>query len=110
MTKENAELQSLPVIHLVPLIVDLWRLSQADIDLDPRGGTIVRRAVDRIRELGYSTEQYEGRRYDENLRVNVIEHRGEQQNRTIVECLSPAVFFGDALLKPADVITEGRSE
>lgn len=92
---------------LLPLALDLWRLHRATQDESPLSA-LVTRAFGRLESLGLRLETLEGSAFDENARVRVVEHRPGPETRTIIECVTPAIYWRDRLLKEANVITKGQ--
>lgn len=98
----------IPAADLVPLVVDLWRLSRI-AEQDQRLSMLCSRILDRVRSVGYRCETLENTLYDENAKVRVIEHRPGPESRVIIECLTPSVYWNESLLKEATVITKGQA-
>lgn len=106
MTKEPDS--QLVATDLLPLTLDVWRLSRMT-EGDERLHTLASRALDRLRALGLRLETLEGNPFDENAKVRVVEHRPGPEPRTVVECVTPAIYWNDQLLKEANVITKGQA-
>lgn len=98
---------------LARLALEVWRLQRR-----ARGAEVpellasgLERLGDRIRDLGLECRDLTGLPYDENMVVRVIEHCGPPApRRRIAECLSPAVYFRERLLRAAEVTTKGWVE
>ncbi len=91
------------------LAIDLWRI-QMRAQAEMPGGRVTaacERAGDRLRALGFELDTLEGRPYDANLRVQVIDHEEDEEPRRVVECVSPAVYFQGVLVREAEVVTRG---
>lgn len=107
-TSENQDQVSCD--SLAELVLDIWRLRQRA----EREGTserimiAIERAEDRLRRLGFRTDTMQEHPYSENLRIKVIEHIDADGPRNISECLAPAVYFAERLIRMAEVVTRGR--
>lgn len=65
------------------------------------------RAFDKLREMGFELDSLDGRPYDENLRIRVVEHESAEGPMRVSECLKPAVYYHETLMIEADVVTRG---
>jgi hypothetical protein len=91
------------------LAVDLWRI-EARARKESAGERIIaacERATDRLRSMGFVVDDLEGRPYDENLRVRVVDHEDGEGPRRVLECVSPAVYHQEVLVREAEVVTRG---
>jgi hypothetical protein len=106
---KSGEVHALKVAELA---VDLWKIhlrSRADLASD-RVIAACERAEDRLRRLGFELETLEGKAYDTNMCVRVIDHLPSVGPLMVAECLSPAVFFNQHLIREAEVVTKGGGE
>jgi hypothetical protein len=94
------------------LVVDVWRIGRrADRDGASEAVRIAcETAVDRLASLGFRFDELLGEPYDENLRVRVVHKEGGERNVRISECLSPAVYFRNELIRPAEIVIQGEGE
>lgn len=99
----------LPCRDVAELAVDLWRIgTRAKRDSASERVLIAyERAVDRLDGLGFRFDSMMNHPYDENLKVRVIEHEDGTEPRRIVECITPAVYYKDSLIREAEVVTRG---
>jgi hypothetical protein len=98
------------VTEVSRLAIDVWRVGQRAVK-DKASEQVVaacERAVDRLRSIGFRVEDMLGDKYDPDMRVNVIEHQGGDKNVFITECIAPAIYFQDVLVRIGDVITKGE--
>lgn len=101
---------SVPIAGVAELAVELWRVDSR-ARRDPSSERVLvacERAIDRLATLGFTLSDMKDRIYDENLKVRVIEHEEDDGDRRIVECITPAVFFQDRLVREAEVVTRGK--
>jgi hypothetical protein len=49
-----------------------------------------------------------GTAYDPSMRIRVVDQEGGSANLRITECLSPAVYRDDKLVRQAEVIVRGE--
>jgi hypothetical protein len=91
------------------LAIDLWRIEARAIKdgASDRVRAACERAAERLRGFGFDIDTLEGRPYDENLRVRVVDHEEAEGPRTIVECVTPAVYYQGSLVREAEVVTRG---
>lgn len=91
------------------LAIDLWRIRiRATKDnASERTLAAIERAEDRLSRMGFRLDNLEGTLYDSNMNVRVVDHEESDQPATIVECLSPAVYFRETLLTSAEVVVRG---
>lgn len=104
-----AALSGVSPSKVAELAVDVWRI-ESRARKEGAGDRVVaacERAVDRLRSMGFSLDSLEGRPYDENLRVRVVDHEDAEGPRTVLECVSPAVYHDDVLVREAEVVTRG---
>ena len=103
------EIPDIPASAVATLIVDLWKIGKRANSEGASDRVIAAcdRAQDRLIRLGFTVEDLKGCLYNTNLRVNVLEHEGEQPATMIAECISPAVYFNGVLVRQAEVITKG---
>lgn len=98
-----------PSAKVAEIAVDLWRITQR-AQKEGAGDRVLAacdRADGRLRALGFRLETMLDRPYDENLRVRVVDHEEGEGPRTILECLTPAVYYNDRLVREAEVVTKG---
>lgn len=101
---------SVPVAGVAELAVDVWRAGTR-ARREPSAERVLiacERAIDRLATLGFTLSDMKDRIYDENLKVRVIEHEDDEGDRRIVECITPAVFYQDRLVREAEVVTRGK--
>lgn len=107
-----SEIDSVPSVSVdivAALVIDLWKIS-ARAKGEQAGERVLaacERAEDRLRRIGFRTDDPEGQIYDTNMRVRVVEHDGGAEPLKISQCLSPAVYYRDVLVREAEVITKG---
>ena len=92
------------------LVVDIWKIATR-AKSDSAGERVLvacERAEDRLSRMGFTIDTMVGQSYNTNLRVQVLEHESGQEPLTISECLSPAIYYQDFLVREAEVITKGR--
>jgi hypothetical protein len=94
------------------LVVDLWRLKKRmDTEgVSERLATSFERVEDRLSRLGLAWDSMEGMLYDTNLKVRVVDHEHDQGALTIHQCITPAVFFKERLVRQGEIITKGDAE
>lgn len=97
----------LPAEDLLPLVLDVWRLTQLRAE-EGQVSCLTTRIYERLNSLGYRLETPDGS-YDENARVKVVEHQPGPEPRRIIACLTPAIYWHGQLVKEANVITKGKS-
>lgn len=102
--------ESIEVAKLSDLIVELWRVDRRS--KQPPINEPVRlaceRAIIRVSKLGFRYSSMEGERYAKGMKVFVIDHIGGENNQVISECVSPAIYFREKLVRPGEVITKGE--
>ncbi len=97
-------------LDVSPLLLEVWRTTMR-ADRDGAAESVkfaCERMLDACRDLGVKFETYVGQTYDENLRIEVVEHKPGTGVRVIDACLSPAVFLDGKLVKLAQVTTLGE--
>jgi hypothetical protein len=94
------------------VVVDVWRIRRrAHRDEASHAVRIAcETALDRLTDLGFRLEEMLGEPYDENLRVRVLHQEGGPRNLRISECLAPAVYFQNELVRTAEIIIQGENE
>ncbi|MBI2843350.1 MAG: hypothetical protein HYX78_08115 [Armatimonadetes bacterium] len=113
MANQNLEsdVLLLPISDMSGLMVDLWRIfKRAKRDPTTPETVVVacEAAIERTTGLGFCMKEMIGERYDGNQLVQVVHCDGGQANLTIGECLSPAVYFQNQLIKRAEVVLKGE--
>ena len=105
----SLDLLSLSTDTIADLLVDIWKIySRAKTDgAGERVLVACERAEDRLRRLGFVTEDVAEQAYDTNARMVVVAHDGGSEPLVISQCLSPAVYFNGRLLRKAEVVTKG---
>ncbi|MCC6377142.1 MAG: hypothetical protein IT191_09020 [Microbacteriaceae bacterium] len=95
---------------LAELAIDVWKIEKRakDTTSSHRVLTACERALERLTNFGFVIDTMMDRPYSENLRMRVVEHEESEDPRHVIECLSPAIFHGDVLIREADVVTRGR--
>ena len=96
---------------LIDLVVDVWRIRNRAVrnKATPENVCLAcDTALARLNKLGFRIEEHVGEAYHENSRMCVVDHSGGDENRRVVECLTPAVYYRDELIKPAEIVTEGE--
>lgn len=111
MVTTKAGTAAIDIAGLAELAIAIWRINRR-VQRNPQTPESValacQGASDRVAALGMLVEDLAGHPYDENLRVRVIEHTDAEGAARIAECLSPAVYFFHELIRPAEVIVEGK--
>ncbi|MFN7480366.1 MAG: hypothetical protein ACK5ZK_00175 [Armatimonadota bacterium] len=105
-------ISSLDPSDVAELVVDLWRLKKRmDTEgVSERLATSFERVEDRLSRLGLAWDSMEGMLYDTNLKVRVVDHEHDQGALTIHQCITPAVFFKERLVRQGEIITKGDAE
>ena len=93
-----------------PLAIDIWRIAQRAKKeaASERISAACERAQDRLQTLGFVVVDLTGHKFDPDSKLTVIEHQGGSNNIVVVECISPAIYYRDALLTLGEVITKGE--
>jgi len=106
---ENAIPPSIAVEAVAALVVDLWKISERAKSEQGMGRVLAacERAEDRLLRMGFEIKNLAGHLYDTNMNVHVVEHEESIGPLTILECLSPAVYYQGGLVRQAEVITKG---
>jgi len=96
--------------EVAELVLDIWRIRRR-AERGSGACDAVRSAceiaMDRARILGFDVREMVGEPYDESLRVRVVHHDGGTRRCSITECLAPAVYFNNELIKAAEVVISG---
>lgn len=113
MVTEGAEFGTTLVdtVGLAELAVAVWRIDRRArrSPATPEGVLVAcETARDRLNALGIDMRDLAGQPYDENMRVRVVQYDAEQGPARIVECLSPAIYWRNELIRPAEVTVEGE--
>lgn len=98
-------------VNLVGLVVALWRVQRRAARPDAASEAVqvaCESALDRVTDLGFRLDEMLDQPYHENMRVRVVEQIGDR-NLRISECLAPAVYYQDELLRPAEVVVTGEN-
>lgn len=95
---------------LAELVIDVWKIEKRakDTAASARVVSACERALERLAKIGFRIDTMMDRPYSENLRMRVVEHEVTDEERHVSECLAPAIFHDDVLIREADVITRGR--
>lgn len=107
--ENSAQIAQLAPSDLADLMVDLWRIGKRAGRHGETPETVrvaCEIALERALELGFDIRELQGD-YDQNMRVRVVHRDGGSVNQVISECLSPAVYFDNQLIRPAEVILKG---
>jgi hypothetical protein len=96
--------------EVADLVTDVWRIGRRARRDRASDAVLVacERAMDRLVSRGLRVEELEGMEYAPQLNVSVVHAEGGPSNRRISECLSPAVYFHDELIKRAEVVIQGE--
>ncbi len=97
---------------LVNLVIDLWRV-QKRIEKEGAPEAVkvaLERTMERVYGLGFRIETWEGREFDEHLKVEVVEDASNGQMPIIKDCLTPAIFFRNQLVEMARVVLGGKED
>jgi hypothetical protein len=103
---------SLDPSDVAELVVDLWRLKKRmDTEgVSERLATSFERVEARLSRLDFEWDSMEGKLYDTNLKVRVVDHEPDQGHLTIHQCITPAVFYREQLVRQAEIITRGDAD
>ena len=91
------------------LAVDLWK-SHARARTDDASDRVIaacERAESRLNRLGFEIDTLRDQPYDTNMRVRVLDHVPSEGPLKVWECLSPAVYFNEELIREAEIVTKG---
>jgi hypothetical protein len=102
----------LEVSAALPIILELWCVSlraNRNEATPPSVLSAIETALERVSEAGFEFRDMIGEPYNENMRIRVVHQDGGDLNIRISECLSPAVYYNKALIKPAEVVLRGDS-
>lgn len=93
-------------------VLDIWRLAArvADNSVPESVQIAVERLSDRVRGMGFEARNLEGEAYQQNMKVFVVDDLGGDEPKYIVQCLTPAIYFKDTLIEPANVVIGGKSD
>lgn len=93
-------------------VLDIWRLTirVADNAVPEPIQIAVERLNDRIRGMGFEARNLEGETYQPNMKVFVVDDLGGDEPKYILQCLTPAIYFKDTLIEPANVVIGGKSD
>ncbi|MDK3161109.1 hypothetical protein QPK87_31800 [Kamptonema cortianum] len=97
-------------LDVTPLLLEVWRTNMR-AKRDGASESVMlacERMLDTCRDLGIRYETYVGQPFDENLRVDVVEHTPADGPRKISACLTPGVFVNGTLVRKAQVTTSGE--
>lgn len=100
------------VIEVADLAVDVWKVAERARSL-AQGERVLaacERAEDRLKRMGFEMDGMVGKPYDTNLKVRVVDHDEGEGPTVIAQCITPAVFYRDELVREAEVVTRGRKE
>jgi len=108
----SGEGQRIPAAAFAELAVDLWKIhSRSRNDhASERVLAACERAEDHLLRLGFELDSLQGRAYDTNMCVRVIDHIASEGPLIVAECLSPAVYFNQVLIREAEIVTGGGEE
>ncbi len=102
------------VRDLITLVLDVWRLYQrAQHEGVPEKVQLaIERTLERLRGLGFDWKTLEGQPYDPKAKIHVIDDRGPEdtEERIIVECLTPAIYYREVLIEPAKIVIGGKND
>lgn len=100
------------VEDVAELAIDLWKVFERARSgaADERTLAACERAEDRLQRIGFEIDTMVGRTYDTNLKVRVVDHDPGDGPLVIGQCIRPAVFFKETLIREAEVVTKGRAE
>jgi len=106
----SADDRKIPVSEIASLVIDIWRMTKrANTNSVPEPFLIaLERTVERLQGLGFEIREYEGEDYHPNMSVIVVDNLGGEPLK-IVECLTPAVYYGGKLVERANVVIGGKS-
>jgi hypothetical protein len=106
----SADDKKIPVSEIAGLVIDIWRMTKrANTNSVPEPFLIaLERTVERLQGLGFEIREYEGEDYHPNMSVIVVDNLGGEPLK-IVECLTPAVYYGGKLVERANVVIGGKS-
>lgn len=111
--REGQEQLSIDASKIAELAISLWRIGKR-AQRDPATPEPVviacEMARDRLSEIGFDIREMVGLPYHENMRVRVVDHEPASQPLQIIECLTPAIYFHDSLLRPAEVVIKGEQD
>jgi hypothetical protein len=95
------------------LVLDIWRIdrrAQRHSETPESVRVACELTMDRLRALGFELREPIGERYDENMRVRVVDSEDADEDLHVSECLAPAVYYRSELVRPAEVVLRGRRE
>ncbi len=95
------------------LLLDIWRIKRRADRLSGTHESVLvacELAMDRVRAIGFELRETVGERYDENMRVRVVDYEEADEELHVSECLSPAVYYCSELVRRADVVLRGRRD
>lgn len=95
------------------LLLDIWRIKRRahrHSETHESVRVACELAMDRVRAMGFELRETVGERYDENMRVRVVDHEDADEDLHVSECLAPAVYYCSELVRPAEVVLRGRRE
>ena len=110
LNDEQEEGRKVPESKLSALAVAIWRTNRRIQRADEVPDTVrlaCEGIIDRLRDLGITWSDLIGEPYNENMRVQVVEKQGTHDLR-IAECLSPAVYMDEQLIRAAEVVVLGK--
>ena len=105
----------LPADKIAELAVSVWRIKRRAAkhrDTPEPVAIACETAVDRLRDMGVMLHEHVGEPCDDAMRVRVVEDitapgkHNPAPVATIVECLSPAVYYNNNLIRRAEVVVE----
>jgi hypothetical protein len=94
------------------MLFAVWRAKKrSDREETPEAVRVALETVsEQIEALSFRYDEMVGQPYDENMRVRVAHHEGGPVNMRIIECLGPAIYHDDRLIRPADVVVRGDED
>ncbi|MDQ2986425.1 MAG: hypothetical protein M3R13_06855 [Armatimonadota bacterium] len=94
------------------IIADLWRIDVRAKRVSAPEPVLLacERAFDSVAAAGFEIKTFEGEDFDPKMKVEVVDREGGDQNLTIVQCLTPAVYLNGVLVSKAAVVVRGTNE
>jgi len=102
---------TIEVGKLVELLLAVWRTQRRAGRAEMTPETVLvacESTLDRVHALGFRLDDMLGQPYHENMRVRVVDQEGDT-NLCISECLAPAVYYQNRLIRPAEVVISSKT-